>query len=1110
MGKVFRIHSSGEEKTGWFQSSPIGAKELETIKAGKDDVATSIPSPFARIDLVKTAFGWVRNHELTGQSGYHKLVSDALDVAQLFYLSQNAQYKDNIAIVEWSKEFVFEKYKHEKASSFYSSFEVFWKQDGVNYNLDSTERLYFIYYKNNLVGATSPSTLFVSAPDASASFLEMDITRGTDKLFDDKYAALHEREFPFIKYIFSLSKTREFQEFFRETGKNEFHEYLEKVREELPSSKRAEINLLNSNSITNYPICTTSNSTANEVSILGIRLGTEVLSTIIDSDFFINSKKGKRALVLPQTKFNRAWKYTSADDIWNPEEMVDKVPRKNPDPHKSILPENGSQILWYSIDDFLADNIFTFEASDIGEPLSTYPLNHNDFNVGILEDGISCLIPLKAKFFEYFDHKDIPDLCQVTKNGVLLTVKLKIPTSTSGFIEFEKSFRLADQVQINICLALMSLIKTGESNSNYLGFQYNVKDKLNYTLTPRMNTGEACPFIKQIRDFGEQSEWKAEIIKTQDEFDFIEIGVNGEINYLIPNWKSVALGNDGIEFAIDFGTTNTHIEYKVQGQGALKEFDYKNSSGYLTYLIDIQKWDDIPESDVKQFYPQFEKYLFPLSIGSEEESHFPMRSVLAYNEHINFNATSNSLLDGNSYHFYERRLKADNQKIKTDLKWSNYDDHKDQLLVELFVESLLNLVRIKAINEGCSTKNVVIKWFYPVSMNSHEIDMLTEIWQQYFRSVFPESNEENLIRIPESVAPYLYYRNQYPGTSMTIDIGGGSTDIALFDNDSIKASYITSFKFAGNSIFGDGYTAPQRILNTDKNGFVNMFSKRVENLLSDEKHSDKAILEDRLKNVTKNSADYVSFLFSLEEDKTLNFGFGKELRRDSKINLSFLVFYSSIFYYSAQLQKLLNKPTPKNFIFSGTASKSMLFLDNSQGSDKIKALIKHFYGKILNEDINEKKINIVRDAQPKQVTARGGLKLNLNDDISKNEMKFWLGGSGALNRVVDKNNDVKTTPRYNEISSVEESEIIASIKDLYQMLDSFFEGRRLSDQFNIDDSAIQIFKSIREEDLNDFVNWGVESYYGNHAHHIEESLFFFPLVGVLNRLSYQLSVEKEL
>ena len=214
MGKVFRIHSSGEEKTGWFQSSPIGASELETIKADKDDVATSIPSPFARIDLVKTAFGWVSNHELTGNSGYHKLVSDALDVAQLFYLSQNAQYKNDIKIIEWTKESIFDKYKDVNASSFFSSLEVFWDQDGGNYNLDVAERLYFIYFKNRLVGSTSPSTLFISAPDASASFLEMDITRGKDKLFDEKYAALHEREFPFVKYIFSLSKTVEFKKYF--------------------------------------------------------------------------------------------------------------------------------------------------------------------------------------------------------------------------------------------------------------------------------------------------------------------------------------------------------------------------------------------------------------------------------------------------------------------------------------------------------------------------------------------------------------------------------------------------------------------------------------------------------------------------------------------------------------------------------------------------------------------------------------------------------------------------------------------------------------------------------------------------------------------------------
>ena len=72
MSKVYRLHE-GQDGTGWFVSSPISKNQLETIKTEGKDVATSIPSPFARIDLVKSAFRWVADNGISGTSAQHKL-----------------------------------------------------------------------------------------------------------------------------------------------------------------------------------------------------------------------------------------------------------------------------------------------------------------------------------------------------------------------------------------------------------------------------------------------------------------------------------------------------------------------------------------------------------------------------------------------------------------------------------------------------------------------------------------------------------------------------------------------------------------------------------------------------------------------------------------------------------------------------------------------------------------------------------------------------------------------------------------------------------------------------------------------------------------------------
>ena len=98
MAKVYRLHE-GQEGTGWFTSTPITKEQLRTIKTEGKDVATSIPSPFARVDLVKSAFGWVADNDIDGVTAHHKLVSDSLDVAQLFYESQKFKSKIQIHFI---------------------------------------------------------------------------------------------------------------------------------------------------------------------------------------------------------------------------------------------------------------------------------------------------------------------------------------------------------------------------------------------------------------------------------------------------------------------------------------------------------------------------------------------------------------------------------------------------------------------------------------------------------------------------------------------------------------------------------------------------------------------------------------------------------------------------------------------------------------------------------------------------------------------------------------------------------------------------------------------------------------------------------------------------
>lgn len=106
MGHIFRLKRAGAVATkttivGWSNSTATtynhgyvdGISDATTTQ----NEITSIPSPFARIELVKEAFGKIIpgtlnqmsvddvKSLLSGNTIYHKMVSDTLDVAQIFF-----------------------------------------------------------------------------------------------------------------------------------------------------------------------------------------------------------------------------------------------------------------------------------------------------------------------------------------------------------------------------------------------------------------------------------------------------------------------------------------------------------------------------------------------------------------------------------------------------------------------------------------------------------------------------------------------------------------------------------------------------------------------------------------------------------------------------------------------------------------------------------------------------------------------------------------------------------------------------------------------------------------------------------------------------------------
>lgn len=1107
MAKVYRLHD-GQDGTGWFTSTPITKEQLQTIITEGKDVATSIPSPFARIDLIKSAFRWVADNGVNGSTAHHKLVSESLDVAQLFYASP--KFREKIQIVAWNPKDRLKDLSENgnmRHSKFADTLGLFWNQDSVPenekenkvlYNFESVNRLYFILNKetNNIIGGTSPATLFFASPDVAKVTANLNIRIGGDKLFDDDYAPLHKRESSFIEYIYILAKQPKFADYFPDV-----YSYLEEVRENYLSSEiRQKVSNFDDEEINSFIPCPVLNNENDTCEILGIQLGTQTIDENEiekESDFVIKGDyhpAGMKPLILPYHKFSKKWTYIKKGIIWDENT---KIPYKNTvSPKDSKLPVQNDQYYWLTIGNLFEDKIIELP----------YPIDDSKFKTCGLKKH---LLPLTPTFFKYFSTEKVSEYLKVEeKSGGLIIAELKIPVK-GGEITFRKDYSIADKniEKLEIHLAFFPFLKSDKVNLlYYIGLLDDRLEKTDNLSLSGFNKGKELDLSNPIiRNPGEGGELKSIYYKSEKQFDLLKFGNQTAKGFVVPILKQCS-GNNRINFAIDFGTTNTHIEYQYGDKDSVS-FDNSNVHPLWQSLIKRNEKGIDPEYFENEI--TFEQEMLPYSFSNaDEQLQFPLRTALVHNQGINFNENIDIVRQVNNYLLLDKRNVPGYLELYTQLKWSNYADTVDEKKVECYIKFLATLVYYKTLLLGGNTASTTITWFYPVSMDEGELGVFFKLWKNVYQNVFNQNATDDKIKgIPESIAPYLYYKSSVEGLSLSVDIGGGSTDIAVFDEDDEKAKLISSFKFAGNAIFGDGYPSNEYQSNSDRNGFVKTFMGEAINTIKGDEQKE-GILNNILK-VRKNSSDFSSYLFALEQDNSTSFSYSRLLEKNKRLKLTFLVFYGAIAYYSANLLKKAGIEIPKYILLSGTASKSSSILDSTENSGNLSTMFQFVFEKVYGKK-SDNRISIRLSSIPKEVTCKGSLKANINESIKKAPVKFWIGGmqDNIWSAALDKELDVQKTPKYGDLDEMSKSDIENTIKDFYSILDEYVNTIRLEAKYIIEPSAYKVFQENRDSGIKDYLIRGIKAYYKKNDVCIEESLFFYPLIGILNKLSYALS-EKE-
>jgi hypothetical protein len=495
----------------------------------------------------------------------------------------------------------------------------------------------------------------------------------------------------------------------------------------------------------------------------------------------------------------------------------------------------------------------------------------------------------------------------------------------------------------------------------------------------------------------------------------------------------------------------------------------------------------------------FDFDLVPEVISDEAECKFPLRTALAEANDINWSGGVFPFASANAAIPYERRSENIYNRVITELKWSAESNNMQRM--KCYIESLFMLLRHKVILNNGNLQRTRIVWFYPISMTQHRFSLYKQTWEDAYRKFFG-ADVTHVPAITESIAPFEYYKKSKGNVVdlVSVDIGGGSTDIVITRGGEVK--YITSFRFAANALFGDGLLTGNIGM---QNGIIRTYRARI----MDSLRSDPALQD--LQNILRTlearsvSADIATFFFSLRTNKDIiakhleeQTNFQRMLQSDEKQKAVFLIFYVALIYHLATLMKLKGLPLPRHIAFSGNGSKVIQIL--TPDNDLLERFTKRIFEKIYGESWHADGLSIYQNtSNPKEVTCKGGIVMEQARSYSDvSDAKVVL-----FNHQRAQFTDGET---YRDIQRIKDEcleQTVEDVRTFLRFLMELSEDFHFGQLFGVSDDAWERVKSNASRDLANYAARGWEQKMREVApsDHVEETLFFYPVTGIIHALS---------
>lgn len=1131
MAYVFRPHKGNDNLDGWEDSSRYDDKAIQMIEdpnGGSANIPiTSIPSPFASMELVKRAFAYCadKKNDVDGTTIYHKMVSFALDILEILFNFE--KYSQDFNIIPWYRQNlnVLLDSGDDDLIRLGETLRLYLDSDKESFNFDKLDAIYMLNYKSgpdpiNIVGGTSPTSLTIASTN-DLDYINLYLGNNHRALNSDTstFLSLYQRDPDFFKFVYLMSKQPNFVETYDEVNK-----YIQRCFTTLnDSALKNELRQIQASDYGSYSSLTFGAQTTIYFAggfAMKLRQG----SDLSKSDFLIKVSEGKTApdilpLVLPYNTYTEPnMRYVSG--MWN---SNNKAPLFDNNPIASRnLPFDGTPYPYLTVDDIFQPSIMEtiFPVADGAFFTASYKGQDKGY-----------LIPLKRTILDYISLKDLrgytteptPRPIFELKASGKDTVKasIRIPIQKGKYITFERNYFRNIDAQPNEnkgaiveCKFNMFLFPSYHIHADFAPQRIYVIDQDRGALAVNYRYDVTAYREGMDKEVNSQRINRADKSKDtytsfyhalNQEYDYIVLS-NGRVqNIIIPLFEDKSGGTKAFEFAVDFGTTNTHIEYTINGEKPLpleissnnqqilklSSFSYASLDDYATLL----------SKDANLLLKPIVQEFIPEAVSKAEGFSFPLRTNLSKLRNANVGQRELvSLSDFTIAFGYEKQPIYLWNEVLTDLKWNRNNNDA----VKAYIEELLLLIRNTIVQNGGALERTTIKWFYPVSMSPYLKARLVDSWEDLCKGgMNPQealiSPSCTVIPISESIAPYYYYKNNEGVNSSTctvvsVDVGGGTSDFVAYRNN--RPEFISSVRFAGNNIFGDFFG-----MGSNLNGFYRIFAPSFKKKLEQSSQSGdlRRIFDDIV--ASNNTADLISFLFSLDSNIELKksgekISLSKELQDNYELKIVFLLFYAGIMYYLAKLLAKKNIPAPGYITCSGTASKIFNIIGSTSN-------LQHFT-KILFDELekSETRLEIKQVPNPKEITCKGGLKMS-REDIETTPSKQYYFGTNILDEQEKFNAGM-----LKEIIPQLMPQVVSNYKKFIKFFFALDTRMSFAQYFGIKDDGLfkdfeqvlteyadQDFTTVLEERLNDF----------QENDDFEDSLFFYPLSGGIFRLAQYIS-----